>query len=141
ICDECCEAIYQDEIPTFSIPNYCFPESSSQYFEDLSIAETLMISKVYPRTVIYQHRAFQKGGHSYMKGHCVSFENDICNAVTVLPRTNDDLDGILRIVFIGMCNIDPRIPKVNTVNGNRVIACLRWLKKNHSGYKDITISE
>ncbi|KAJ2987313.1 hypothetical protein HDV02_006251, partial [Globomyces sp. JEL0801] len=116
VCEECSESILKSDIPLFSIPNACFPEPKPECMDDLSIVETLMISKIYPRSVIYQHRMHAKGVHSYMKGHCVSFENDINNMVTILPRTNEDLNGILRIVLVGDFQGVPNLPKVNTVN-------------------------
>ncbi|KAJ2992402.1 hypothetical protein HDV02_003082 [Globomyces sp. JEL0801] len=141
VCDECLEDISNGEMPLFSIPNFCFPEPQPELFQDISVAETLLISKVYPRTVIYQNRMHQKNSHSYMKGHCVSFENDIANPVTVLPRSNDDLNQILRVVFVGTSQQSPYLPKINTVNSEKVLQCLRWLKQFNIRYRDIIISE
>ncbi|KAI8892831.1 hypothetical protein BC833DRAFT_638023 [Globomyces pollinis-pini] len=108
VCDDCVKDINEERLPLYSIPNYCFPEHQPDILKDLSIAESLFISKIYPRSIIYQHQMHSKGGHSYIKGHCLSFENDLSNLVTILPRTVNDVNQLLRVVFVGS-NSNPRI--------------------------------
>ncbi|KAI8892636.1 hypothetical protein BC833DRAFT_509952, partial [Globomyces pollinis-pini] len=138
-CNDCIIDVINKRIPLFSIPNYCFPESVPDCLKDFTLAETLMISKVYPRTVIYQHRLSTKGGHSFLKGHCVSYENNVGNAVTILPRTNAQLDELLRVVFVGSSYSLPNLPRVNELNRVKVIDGLLWLKENNSNYRNVTI--
>lgn len=56
-------------LPRFSIPNYFFPETVPQCIERLSIAELLMVSKVFPRCIIYTLSTTSQSNHRFLKGY------------------------------------------------------------------------
>jgi hypothetical protein len=91
---------------------------------------------------VYQCTNANRGSHSYLKGHIISFDNDISNSVQVLPRSSESLHEILKVVFIGPNQAKyGRLPKVNQIRTENLHKALVWLKENKVGYQDIQIQE
>lgn len=69
MCAECHRDVVRNEaLPKYSIPNYVFPEVVPVELQDLSVAETLMISKSFPRCIIYVLAHDSRMAHRYLKG-------------------------------------------------------------------------
>jgi hypothetical protein len=55
-------------LPKFSIPNYVFPEPVPECLKKLGIAELLMVSRIFPRCIIYTLSQNNKTNHRFLKG-------------------------------------------------------------------------
>lgn len=55
-------------IPKFSIPNNCISESVPACLETLTVAELLMVSRVFPRCIIYTLSENPTQAHRFLKG-------------------------------------------------------------------------
>jgi hypothetical protein len=78
--------------------------------------------------------------HSYLKGHFVSFENNVGNIVNVLPRTNDQVKDNLQVVFSGPLSTTYRnLPKINCLSKSRLTTVVKWLIENKTGYKNVEL--
>ncbi len=68
-CDYCSRHLAKGTtLPQFSIPNYFFPEPVPDCLRKLSIAELLMISRVFPRCIIYTLSKDSHANHRFLKG-------------------------------------------------------------------------
>lgn len=75
---ECCEYCSRHlakgkSIPKFSIPNYFFPEPVPECLQKLSVAELLMVSRVFPRCIIYTLSKNSQANHRFLKGEADTF--------------------------------------------------------------------
>ena len=70
-------------------------------------------------------------GATFLKGHCLSVHQDISEFATRLPLRPADLPMIFLIAP------NQRIPL--KANANKILAALRWLKKNNPFYEDLEI--
>lgn len=69
VCQYCSRHLNRGtSIPKFSIPNYCFPESVPTCLESLTVAELLMVSRVFPRCIIYTLSESPTQYHRFLKG-------------------------------------------------------------------------
>ena len=129
-CERCAKEKKVDSIPlTFSDENNMNPGQQPPELKNLTVIEAAAISIIIPVTKIYNHR----GGGSTLRGHSISYEQDIEGFATELPRVPDQL-GIIVIRAHG--TLAPF-----KANKHRILAALRWLKANNPYYKDITIRE
>lgn len=69
VCQYCSRHLERGtSIPKFSIPNYCFPESVPTCLDSLTVAELLMVSRVFPRCIIYTLSENPTKCHRFLKG-------------------------------------------------------------------------
>jgi hypothetical protein len=75
-----------------------------------------------------------------LTGHVISFDNHTGNLTQVIPRYFKDLSNIMQVVFSGpISNNHQRIPKVNVIRKDVVVAAAQWLRQNKIGYEKTTI--
>ena len=74
-----------------------------------------------------------------IKGHCVSFPQDISDMCDELPRRRDSIITFVR--QMGNKSTSEMYLKHLRVNKEKIISALKWLKIHHSGYHDITIKK
>ena len=113
-------------VPRYDIPNE---------LKSLTMAEKLLIRRCSP--LIPSHHI--KNGTYGIFGHCVAFPQNIDEMCTDLPQKESNM-----VIFIRQ--VSNRVTGVShsqhfRVNKNKVLTALRWLKKHHRGYHDITITE
>ena len=113
------------------IAKYTIPDE----LQDLRIGEKLLIQRYSPYIPTHHIRNGQYG----IKGHCVTFPQDITDVCNVLPQRKEKLLTFIRY----MSNKDDTTPypKQYVIRRQKVIGALKWLKVHHSGYRDITILE
>ena len=114
------------KIPQFHVPK----ELSS-----LSMAEKLLIrrcSNFIPSVHI-------KSGIFGIRGHCVTFPQDITQMCDELPQRKESIVTFVR--NIGNSSTSSISPSYLKVNKNKVIEALLWLKKHNIFYKNIQIKE
>jgi hypothetical protein len=74
-----------------------------------------------------------------LKGHCVTFPQDITKMCNKLPLRKKAI--VLFIRYIGKKNTSAVYPKSLRVNKQNVLEALLWLKKHNPHYTDVTMNE
>jgi hypothetical protein len=139
LCEACFEDIQNNTVPLFSIKNHVYLEPIPSQLEELTLAEQLLISRVYKRSVIWQASSVDGKLHSTLNHHILCFENDIQNYTTILPRPFSELTSLLKIVFLRDSEMEQPLPQVGIVRRNVVLNALQWLQQNNPLYADIVI--
>ena len=70
LCSSCHSDLVEEKLPIYSIPNLFFPERIPEVIARLSIAETLLISKVFHRSIVWE----SQHSHSRLNHHVVCFD-------------------------------------------------------------------
>jgi hypothetical protein len=106
-----------------------------------TVAETLAMSKVYPRSIVYKAKEVNNNNtHSYLTGHIVSFENSIGNVMQVLPRAPDNVSQHLQVIFSGPVSSGyHNLPKINRLRKRTLIHGTTWLIENKNGYQNVEL--
>jgi hypothetical protein len=106
-----------------------------------TLAETLAMSKVYPRSIVYKAKEVTNNNtHSYLTGHIVSFENSVGNVMQVLPRAPENVSQHLQVIFSGQVSAGyHNLPKINRLARHTLIHGTTWLIENKKGYRDIEL--
>ena len=114
------------KIPQYHIP----PELSS-----LTVSERLLIR----RCANFVPCVHLKNGVFGVKGHCVTFPQDITDMCDELPLAKDTVLTFLR----NIANKDTNavFPTTLKVNRERLLSALKWLKRHNPFYKNIRIVE
>ena len=141
ICSTCERHTKREEISPFSILNNVYPEPVPLLMKTWTLAETLAMSKVYPRSIVYKAKEVaNNNSHSYLTGHIVSFENSVGNVTQVLPRDKNQLSQNLQVIFSGQVSSGYfNLPKINQLNKEKLINGTTWLIANKKGYEDIIL--
>ena len=101
----------------------------------LSMAEKLLIR----RCANFVPSIHMKNGVFGLKGHCVTYPQDITDMCNELPQRKESVLTFIR--NLGNRNTQAVFPKSLVVNKNRVLNALWWLKRHNPCYKDVTIVE
>ena len=70
ICYDCKQSLQQGMIPVYSIQNLFFPERVPPEIKNLSVPETLLIAKVFHRSIVWESQY----AHSRLNHHVVCFD-------------------------------------------------------------------
>lgn len=105
-----------------------------QELKDLSIAEKLLIQKVSPLVPVIHI----KNGVMACRGHCCSFFQDISTICEVFPKLPSDVT-MVKVIRTSTTKGGDIIDRAFTVNKNKVLSALHWLKKHNHEYRNITI--
>lgn len=81
-----------------------------------------------------------KNGSLGSRGHIVSFFQDIGEICNELPKLPKDV-SLVKVIRSGTTKTGDNISNAFTINKNRVLKALKWLKKHNPLYNDITIKE
>jgi hypothetical protein len=101
----------------------------------LSMAEKLLIR----RCANFVPSIHLSNGTFALKGHCVTFPQDITDMCNELPLRKEAVVVFIR--YIGNKDSSAVYPKSLRVNRQNVLEALLWLKKHNPHYADITINE
>ena len=138
VCPSCLNALRQSKCPRLSLANGGWLGEVPSCLQDLSFAEKLMVSRMYHNRFIVRVGC----GQMKLKGNVILFTKPMQKVYAILPPPKDELQEILAVVFFGPTQptIDDykRIPLL--VRHKKVLDALSWLKLNHSGYQDLSIS-
>jgi hypothetical protein len=140
VCRSCSLRDKRNQIPfLMSAENQMDPGVLPAHLPTLTQVEEMVIARSHIQMVLYRYR-----GHQYhYSGHCVSFMQNMIKMVDVLPNLPSELDVVIlrpsdhvenETRYRHQFRSDFRVQK------GHVIAWLRFLKVNHPGYRDITIS-
>lgn len=103
---------------------------------NLTIAEKLLIQRVTPLIPVIHI----KNGILGLRGHIVSFFQDITSIARILPRLPSEV-SIIKVIKEGTSKEGDSVRTTFTVNRHRVLNALRWLKRFNPLYQDVTIDE
>jgi len=115
-----------NKVPRFDIP----PE-----LKRLSMAEKFLIR----RCSNYVPLVHLSNGVFALKGHCVTFPQDISAMCNELPLRKESMVVFIR--YLGNKDTSDVYPKLLRVKRQNVLEALLWLKKHNPLYSDITITE
>jgi hypothetical protein len=101
----------------------------------LSTAEQLLIR----RCANYVPSVHLSNGTFALKGHCVTFPQDISDMCNDLPLRKEAIVVFIR--YIGNKDTSAVYPKSLRVNRRNVLEALVWLKKHNPFYADVRINE
>ena len=129
-CQRCSgERLKKDIPPTFSAANDMDPGVPPTCLRILNSVEVAAISLICPQMTIYK----LKGGASGIKGHSISFYQDVQGFVNRLPHRPEDLP----IVVIKSPNQNVQLK----ANRFKIMNALEFLQKNNPEYKEIIIDD
>jgi hypothetical protein len=103
---------------------------------DLNLAEKLLIQQVSPFIPVIHI----KDGSMGSRGHVVSFYQDITNICKVFPRLPSEVT-IVKVVRSSLTKNGDAIEKAFSVNKEKVLKSLEWLKEHNILYSNITIDK
>jgi hypothetical protein len=112
--------------PHFEIP---------QELKILTVAKRLLIQ----RCATFVSSIHISNGTFALKGHCVTFPQDITQMCNELPHRKEQV--LVFIHYIGNKDTSAVYPKPMQVNQGNVINALLWLKKHNLHYSNVTINE
>jgi hypothetical protein len=118
--------IYGNKVPHFEIP----PE-----LKRLSMAEKCLIR----RCSTYVPSVHLSNGVFALKGHCVTFPQDITAMCNELPLRQEAVVVFIR--YLGNKNTTAVYPKSLRVNRRNILDALFWLKRHNLLYSNISIVE
>ena len=138
VCPPCLNTLRRGKRPRLSLANGGWLGEVPACLQDLSFAEKLMISRMYYNKFIVRVGC----GQVKLKGNVILFTKPMQKVYAVLPPPKDELQEVLAVVFFGPTQptVDDykRLPLL--IRHKKVINALSWLKLNHSGYQDLSIS-
>ncbi len=112
--------------PHFEIP---------QELKQLTVAERLLIR----RCATFAPSVHLYNGTFALKGHCVTFPQDITQKCNELPHRKEQVLVFIR--YIGNKDTSAVYPKSMQVNWRNVTDTLLWLKKHNPHYSNVTINK
>ena len=123
--------------------NYVLDDKGNKVVQ-YHIPEVLRCLSMYEKLLIRRCANFVpsvhlKNGIFGLKGHCVTFPQDVTEMCDELPQRKETLVTFIR--NIGNKSSDSIFPTSLTVNRLKVINALKWLQKHNPFYKNITIKE
>ena len=123
--------------------NYVLDENGNKAAQ-YNIPEELSCLSMYEKLLIRRCANFVpsvhlKNGVFGLKGHCVTFPQDITQMCDELPQQKDTLLTFIR--NIGNKDTNAIFPTSLRVNRLKVLNALKWLKKHNPFYANITIKE
>ena len=138
VCPTCMNALRLGKCPRLSLANGGWLGEVPACLQHLSFAEKLMVSRMYHNKFIVRVGC----GQVKLKGNVILFTKPMQKVYAVLPPPKDELQEVLAVVFFGptqpTADDYKRIPLL--VRHKKVLDALSWLKLNHQGYQDLSIS-
>lgn len=122
-------------LPTW-VKNNMIKYSVPPELQNLTIAEKLLIQRISPLIPVIHI----KNGSVGSRGHVVSFFQDISGICNELPKLPTDV-SVVKILRSGITAEGENVSRTLTVNRNKVISALKWLKLHNPLYSDIKIVE
>jgi hypothetical protein len=106
-----------------------------QELKRLTVAERLLIQ----RCAIFVPSFHLSNVTFALKGHCVTFPQDIAQMCNEVPLRKEQVLVFIR--YIGNKDTSAVYPKSMRVNRQNVIGALLWLKKHNPHYSNVAINE
>lgn len=156
VCKSCSGFLSKLELPPLALANDnflgqdCIPPHIRDLFANARPIELSLISRYRVHCTIHKYSANQdpsstNGAPSqcYMHGNTITFANECSSLLSILPPPKEVVGEKICVLFVGSVYPSPDdIMKMTPLLARRHVVweLLTWLKDNHSGYKDVTIS-
>jgi len=128
----------EGQTPPLALANNLWIGNIPEQLQGLTYAEKLLIARVRHNRCVVRVR----GGMHKMKANAITFANPMPKIYQVLPPPIEELDEVLAFIYTGPCR--PTIEDFKRtpllVRRQKVGAALEWLKLNHIGYMNLTVS-
>ncbi|KZV64113.1 hypothetical protein PENSPDRAFT_588898, partial [Peniophora sp. CONT] len=141
VCKPCLRSLTakQPKRPRFALANGLWLGNIPEELQGLTFAERLLISRVRFNYCVVKVTSSM---HYKMRANAIMFPSPIAKIYDILPPRREELDEVLAYLFIGphkpTKQDHERAPML--IRRNKVWDALTWLKRNHSGYKDLELS-
>ena len=113
--------------PKFSAGNDMHARDAPQELTCLNPVEQVCVSRLFIRMTCYKIRGFAQ----FLKGHVITFPQDVSEFISRLPPLPEDLPIIVVTA--------PGQPVPLQANRNKILTAIRWLKANNPWYADVEI--
>jgi hypothetical protein len=123
-------------LPTWVDKNGTIRYEIPKELSELQLAEKMLIQQVSPFIPVIHI----KNGTLGSRGHVCSFNQDITNICKVFPKLPSEVT-MVKVVRSSVTKDNDRIERAFTVNKQRVINALVWLKDHNYLYADIKIDK
>ncbi|KAI9028706.1 hypothetical protein DFJ74DRAFT_603514, partial [Hyaloraphidium curvatum] len=144
LCGDCHHG-YKKKTPAVALANGNWTGPLPKQFADLTYCEKIVCAAVRSRMTIVHLTEPQghKGEHVALRGSFVIVPGDNNGVAKKLPHALEDLAGEIVVVLLGSgkARDDPSFVRTMRIRKQKVLAFLRWLKKNNPDYEDIEIDE
>lgn len=156
ICKSCGNYLKRMKLPPLALANDnylgrdCVPENIRKLFEDATPVELSLIARYRVRCTIHKYSAKDVSSpdsaapsQRYLHGNTITFANECTSLLSVLPPPSEVLGETICVMFVGAVFPSPEeIQKMTPLLARRHVVwdLLNWLKSNHPGYKDVTLS-
>ena len=142
ICSRCRGESFRNKFThdNHALPVWVDSETGQVHYElprelkDLSIAEKLLIQKISPLVPVIH----VKNGVLACRGHCCSFFQDISTICNVFPKLPSEIT-MVKVIRTSTTKGGDIVDRAFTVNKQKVLSALYWLKKHNHEYRNITI--
>ncbi|KAG2340436.1 hypothetical protein BDR05DRAFT_937867 [Suillus weaverae] len=141
ICSQCHSSLSHNRVPPLALANGLYRGCLPEQFHDLTWLE----EKVCAIYCITAHVTclFQSTDPSQPKvfhGNTCAHDMNVMSTATVLPRTPEDINGFISVVFIGPDKFDPKcMGSLFHVRKQKIWAFLTWLKSHNHLYADLPL--
>lgn len=143
ICTECRSGLKKGKVPRLALANHLYRGTLPDEFKDLTWVEEMVCAKY--RNTAHVARIYQSSDPSQPKvfyGNTCAHDMNVVSTASVLPRTPEDVNGMLSVVFIGPGKFNANnLGPMYRIRKRKVWRFLVWLKTNNRLYADIMLDE
>ena len=137
-CPKCIKSLQAGSLPNEALASGMWLGNVPPELSTLRFAEKLLISRIRRNVCVGR---IASGGHKLIS-KAVMFTNPLPKIYVALPPPLADMDEVLSVIYTGP--VKPTAEELKRtpflVRRNAVGAALKWLKRNHSDYRDLEIS-
>lgn len=141
LCDECIGTLKKNKIPRLSLANNLYRGRLPDEFNDLTWVEEMMCARYLSTAVIARlDLGHDKYPGRILRGNTCAHEMNTLSTAQVLPRTPDNINGLISVVFLGPILPSERdLEEPFYVRRDKVWRFLQWLKENNELYMDLAL--
>ncbi|KIJ25887.1 hypothetical protein M422DRAFT_192898, partial [Sphaerobolus stellatus SS14] len=143
LCGECHSALVQARVPKFALKNGLYRGHLPPQFADLTWIEE-MVCSIY-RNTAFVIRLFDSSSESVprvFKGNTCAHEMNFLSTAKCLPRTPEDINGMISVVLVGTNKFDPaKACDIFNVRRSKIRDFLAWLQAHNLLYRDIPLHD
>ena len=141
VCVDCHTSLSKKRLPKFSLANSLYRGRLPSEFADLTWVEEMVCSLYRPTAMVARlFASSDPATNRVFKGNTCAHQMDINSTVSVLPRTPEDVNGNISVVFLGSSPYRSACLKtVFFVRKKKIWSFLNWLVINNPLYAHVTL--
>jgi hypothetical protein len=142
VCRSCHSDLSKGKRPIQALANSRWIGPVPDELKNLTWAETALIARshIFGRVFRMEERKGRHDAYGSVKGHIILVPQNTLRLLDVLPMSPDSLADMMHVVWVGKS--EPDLSKIRpqfSVERNKVLIALTWLKEHHEDYRNITI--